>query len=83
MRPKQIAIIAVLMLAAVAWFHFDIGSYLQLDVLRERLGELRGWYADNPALTGAIYFLVYVAVAGLSLALRRGIARLLGKRCCR
>ena len=67
MRSKQIVILAILALAIAGWFYFDVGSYLQFDVLRERLGELRAWYADNPLATGLIYFLIYVAVTGLSL----------------
>lgn len=50
-----------------AWFYFDLGSYLQFDVLQQRIGELRAWYAQNPAQAGAVYFLVYVAVTAVSL----------------
>jgi uncharacterized membrane protein YdjX (TVP38/TMEM64 family) len=67
LRSKQIAIVTLLLAAAAAWFYFDAGSYLQLEVLRERMDGLRAWYVDNPGLTGLIYFLMYVAVAGLSL----------------
>jgi len=67
LRSKQIAIITILLAAAAAWFYFDVGSYLQLEVLQGRMDELRVWYSDNPSLAGLIYFLIYVAVTGLSL----------------
>ena len=67
MNSRKIVVLIVLTLAAVVWFYFDAGSYLQFDVLRERLGDLRAWYLDNPLLTGVIYFLLYVSIAAVSL----------------
>ncbi|MEH6591192.1 MAG: FAD-dependent oxidoreductase [Halioglobus sp.] len=66
MRTKQLAIIALLVGAAIAWFYFDLGSYLQLAVLRENLAQLQHWYSQHPLLAGAIYFSIYVLVTGLS-----------------
>jgi pyruvate/2-oxoglutarate dehydrogenase complex dihydrolipoamide dehydrogenase (E3) component/uncharacterized membrane protein YdjX (TVP38/TMEM64 family) len=67
LNSRKIVVLIVLTLAAVVWFYFDAGSYLQFDVLRERLGDLRAWYLDNPLLTGVIYFLLYVSIAAVSL----------------
>jgi pyruvate/2-oxoglutarate dehydrogenase complex dihydrolipoamide dehydrogenase (E3) component/uncharacterized membrane protein YdjX (TVP38/TMEM64 family) len=66
LRTKQLAITALLAGAAIAWFYFDLGSYLQLSVLRENLAQLQHWYAQHPVLAGAIYFSIYVVVTGLS-----------------
>ena len=66
MRTKQIVVIAVVALALAAWFVFDLGSYLQLDILQQRIDELRAWYGNNPLLAGVIYFACYVAVTALS-----------------
>lgn len=66
MSTKKIAVISVIALAIAAWFYFDLGSYLQFDTLQQRVGELRGWYAENPLLAGLLYFALYVAVTALS-----------------
>ena len=66
MPIKKIAVISVIALAITAWFYLDLGSYLQFDTLQQRVGELRAWYAENPALAGLLYFALYVAVTALS-----------------
>ena len=66
LRTKQIVVIAVVAAAFAAWFYFDLGSLLQFEVLQQRIGEMRQWYANNPLLAGLIYFAVYVAVTALS-----------------
>lgn len=67
MLSKKIIVLTILIVAAIAWFYFDIGSYLQLDVLRDRLSDLRQWYTQNPLLTALVYFVLYVVATGLSL----------------
>ncbi|MGB1139260.1 MAG: FAD-dependent oxidoreductase [Halioglobus sp.] len=67
MQKKQIVVLAVVGAALVAWFTLDLGSYLQFDVLKAGIEDLRAWYEENPALAGLIYFAVYVAVTALSL----------------
>ena len=66
MPLKKLAVLALIAAAIAAWFYLDLGSYLQFDTLKQRLGELRAWYADNPALAGLLYFVLYVAVTALS-----------------
>jgi len=63
---KKAVVLAVIATAILAWLYFDLGSYLQLDTLQQRLGELQAWYAGNPALAGLLYFVIYVAVTALS-----------------
>ena len=66
MSKKQIAVLTVIAIAVGAWFYFDLASYLQLEVVQQRIDELRAWYVENPLRAGAIYFAVYVAVTALS-----------------
>jgi pyruvate/2-oxoglutarate dehydrogenase complex dihydrolipoamide dehydrogenase (E3) component/uncharacterized membrane protein YdjX (TVP38/TMEM64 family) len=63
---KKIAVLALIAAAIAAWLYLDLGSYLQFDTLKQRVGELRAWYIDNPALAGLLYFVMYVAVTALS-----------------
>ncbi len=67
MYRKQIVVVTLIGLALAAWFFFDLGSFLQLETLQQRIGDLRDWYANNPLLAGLIYFAGYVAVTALSL----------------
>ncbi len=67
MQKKQIVVVTLVGLALVAWLFFDLGSFLRLETLQQRIGDLRQWYANNPLLAGLIYFAGYVAVTALSL----------------
>lgn len=67
MQKKQIIILLIFAAALAAWFTLDLGSYLEFELLKASIGDLRAWYADNPRLAGLIYFLIYVAVTALSL----------------
>ncbi len=66
MPLKKLVVLALIAAAIAAWFYLDLGSYLQFDTLKQRVGELRAWYAANPALAGLLYFALYVAVTALS-----------------
>ncbi|MEP4149359.1 MAG: FAD-dependent oxidoreductase [Halioglobus sp.] len=66
MNKKQLLVLSIIVLALAAWYTLDLGQYLQLATVQQRIGELRGWYAENPLLAGCIYFCIYVVVTGLS-----------------
>jgi len=66
LNKKQLLILTIIALALGSWFALDLGQYLQLSAVQQRMGELRGWYDDNPLLAGGIYFCIYVVVTGLS-----------------
>jgi len=66
MGKKRIAIVTIIALAIFAWFYFDLGAYLQLEYVQQRMASLRRWYADNSVLAGFIYFTVYIGVTALS-----------------
>ncbi|MFT5392996.1 MAG: pyruvate/2-oxoglutarate dehydrogenase complex dihydrolipoamide dehydrogenase (E3) component [Gammaproteobacteria bacterium] len=51
----------------VAFFAFDLGRYLNLEYLRAQHAGLVAHYVAQPVLTIGLFFLAYVAVAGLSL----------------
>ncbi|MEM8662302.1 MAG: FAD-dependent oxidoreductase, partial [Pseudomonadota bacterium] len=67
MSSKKIIVIAIFAIAIFAFIQYDLITYLELDVLKESIGDLRAWYNENPLWAGFLYFVLYVAMAGLSL----------------
>jgi uncharacterized membrane protein YdjX (TVP38/TMEM64 family) len=62
------AFLALLILAAIVVFvAFDLGRFLTLDSLKQARGTLAAWQGNEPWLTAAGYFSLYVAMAALSL----------------
>ena len=60
--------LALLILAAIVCFvAFDLGRFLTLDFLKQARGTLAAWQSNEPWLTAAGYFGLYVAMAALSL----------------
>ncbi len=51
----------------VAFFALDLGRFASLAYLKAQQAEFAAFYATRPALTIAAFFVVYVAVTGLSL----------------
>jgi dihydrolipoamide dehydrogenase len=65
---KQRLILLLLIAAAIAaFFYFDLKQYLSLEYFQAQRAKIDTFYAANPVQTAAIYFIVYVAVAALSL----------------
>ncbi len=64
--PKLVVLLVVALLA-YAFFAFDLHQYLTLEYLKSQQRAFDQFYAENRALTALVYFLVYVAVTGLSL----------------
>jgi pyruvate/2-oxoglutarate dehydrogenase complex dihydrolipoamide dehydrogenase (E3) component/uncharacterized membrane protein YdjX (TVP38/TMEM64 family) len=61
-------LLAVLILVAVTVFvGFDLGRFLTLDFLKQAKGTFAAWQGNQPWLTAAGYFVLYVAMAALSL----------------
>ncbi len=67
MNRKQIAVLVAIGAAIALWVSFDLGSYLRFEEIKARMGDFRAYYAEHPWSTGAIYFVLYVVVTGLSL----------------
>jgi pyruvate/2-oxoglutarate dehydrogenase complex dihydrolipoamide dehydrogenase (E3) component/uncharacterized membrane protein YdjX (TVP38/TMEM64 family) len=66
MQKKQIVVLTIVLAAVAAWYVFDLGAYMRLEVLQAQLQDLRDYYAQNPWTTRAAYLLVYILVTGLS-----------------
>ncbi|MEO1731506.1 MAG: FAD-dependent oxidoreductase [Pseudomonadota bacterium] len=64
---KKIIILAGLAALIAAYFIFDLGTYLTLDGIKQIVDGARGFYAENPVLVLALFFLIYVAVTAASL----------------
>ena len=62
-------IIALVVLAALvsAFFYFDLSSYLTLEYIKSQQAALDAEVISNPLRAAAIYFVIYVLVAALSL----------------
>ena len=63
---KLILLLAIIILASL-FFVFDLGQYLSLDYLKSQQQQLDSWYQNNPGLLIGSYFIIYIAVTGLSL----------------
>jgi pyruvate/2-oxoglutarate dehydrogenase complex dihydrolipoamide dehydrogenase (E3) component/uncharacterized membrane protein YdjX (TVP38/TMEM64 family) len=65
-RNKWVLVAAVVALVAV-YFAFDLGRFFSLEYVKGRQADFAALYAEQPwAVTGA-FFVLYVAVTGLSL----------------
>jgi pyruvate/2-oxoglutarate dehydrogenase complex dihydrolipoamide dehydrogenase (E3) component/uncharacterized membrane protein YdjX (TVP38/TMEM64 family) len=65
-KPKILLFVAIAA-AIVAFFAFDLGRYLDLAFFKEQQAAIEAYRQQNPLLTAGIFFLIYVAVTGLSL----------------
>ena len=57
----------MIVVAFVAFFAFDLGRYLSLDYFRAQQAAIEAYVQHSPLRAGAVFFLIYVAVTGLSL----------------
>ena len=64
---KKALLVLILFGAIAAYFLFDFGQYLSLESFKERQAEIVAAKDDNPLLYIAGFFLLYVAVTGLSI----------------
>jgi len=64
---KKIAIILALVALIAAYFFFDLGEVLTIEGIKAQVDSAKTFYADNPVLVIAIFFLIYVAVTAASL----------------
>jgi pyruvate/2-oxoglutarate dehydrogenase complex dihydrolipoamide dehydrogenase (E3) component/uncharacterized membrane protein YdjX (TVP38/TMEM64 family) len=64
---KKIFLALLILAALVLFVAFDLGRFLTLDSLKQAKGTLAAWQSNEPWLTAADYFSLYVAMAALSL----------------
>ncbi len=63
----RIALLALLIIAVAGFFITDLDHYFSLAGARALQGEVLVWRTEQPILLAAIMFVVYVAIAALSL----------------
>jgi pyruvate/2-oxoglutarate dehydrogenase complex dihydrolipoamide dehydrogenase (E3) component/uncharacterized membrane protein YdjX (TVP38/TMEM64 family) len=67
-RPVLWSVLAIaVLLAVVAYRHYDVGALLTLDTLKASRDGLVALYQNRPLSTAAAFFAVYVAVTALSI----------------
>jgi pyruvate/2-oxoglutarate dehydrogenase complex dihydrolipoamide dehydrogenase (E3) component/uncharacterized membrane protein YdjX (TVP38/TMEM64 family) len=66
--PKSRWLLALLLVALLAvYFAFDLSRYFSLEYFKSQQAAIEAWYQVHPWQTVSIYFLIYIAVTGLSL----------------
>jgi pyruvate/2-oxoglutarate dehydrogenase complex dihydrolipoamide dehydrogenase (E3) component/uncharacterized membrane protein YdjX (TVP38/TMEM64 family) len=67
LKKSRLLLLAAIAILIVAFFAFDLGQYFTLEFFKSKQADADAYYRDNPLGTSLIYFLIYVAVTGLSL----------------
>ena len=67
MSKKKIVLLLAILTAIIAFFVFDLGRYLDLAFFKEQQAAIESYRLNRPVVTAVIFFLIYVAVTGLSL----------------
>ena len=67
MKPGRIALLALVAALVAAYFAFDLGRFLSLEYFKSQQAAFETFFRDHPVQTAAAYFVIYVAVTGLSL----------------
>ncbi len=66
MQFRKLALVLTVGLAISAFFAFDLGQYLSLQTLKEQQAAIQAFQANNPLLSVAVYFVLYVIATALS-----------------
>ncbi len=67
MKKSKLLVLAILVIAAIAFFAFDLKQYFTLDYFQSQRAAIDAEVQAHPLRVGLIFFLIYVAVTGLSL----------------
>ena len=67
MGKSKIIVIALIAALVAAFFAFGGHRYLSLEQFRAQQAAIQSYYQANPVQAGALFFVLYVAVTGLSL----------------
>ena len=67
MTRSRLALLLVLAALVAAFFVFDLGRFFSLDWFKSQQAAIDAFYRSHPWQTAATFFLIYVAVTGLSL----------------
>jgi pyruvate/2-oxoglutarate dehydrogenase complex dihydrolipoamide dehydrogenase (E3) component/uncharacterized membrane protein YdjX (TVP38/TMEM64 family) len=67
MTAKKLLLLTVIVALIAAFFLLDLGRYLSLEYFATQQAAIESYRASHPWQTALAFFLVYVAVTGLSL----------------
>jgi pyruvate/2-oxoglutarate dehydrogenase complex dihydrolipoamide dehydrogenase (E3) component/uncharacterized membrane protein YdjX (TVP38/TMEM64 family) len=67
MDKKKLLLLALIAAAIAAFFVFDLKQFLSLEFFQASRDRIDAFHAAHPWQTAAVYFVIYVAVAALSL----------------
>ncbi|MEE9494101.1 MAG: FAD-dependent oxidoreductase [Gammaproteobacteria bacterium] len=61
-------ILFIIMVSAISlYFYLDLGQYLTLDFFKSKQIAIESYRQANPVLSALVFFILYVAITGLSL----------------
>ncbi|MFQ3229315.1 TVP38/TMEM64 family protein [Reinekea sp.] len=64
---KKLILLFIAIIVVSAYFYFDLGQWLTLEQLKNQQSSLESYRQANPVLVAAIYTVIYIVVAALSL----------------
>ncbi|MEO2173969.1 MAG: FAD-dependent oxidoreductase, partial [bacterium] len=64
---SRIIVVVVFLVLVGSFFYFDVGQYLSLEYIKSQQAEFDQRVQENPAVSAAVYFVIYIAVTSLSL----------------
>jgi len=67
MSSRRLLLAALILGLIAAFFVLDLGQYLQLEYFKSRQAAIEGFRRSSPIAAGGLFFVIYVAVAALSL----------------
>lgn len=67
MNKKKQALIALLIIAVGLFFILDISQYLNLAYIKSQQQTINAYYAAHAVKTGALFFIIYILITGISL----------------
>lgn len=67
MKAQKLPVIVALIIAFALFWYFDLAQYLSLEYFAEQKQQWLTAIEENPLQSVALFFIIYVAVTGLSL----------------
>lgn len=67
MKRSRLLLLAIIAVLVVGFFAFDLGQYFSLEYFKSKQAEIDAYFQADPGQTALVFFLIYVAVTGLSL----------------
>jgi dihydrolipoamide dehydrogenase len=67
MSKGKLLVLAVIAAGIAAFFVFDLKQYFSIEVFQAKRAAIDAYYGEHPLQTALAFFLIYVAVTGLSL----------------